>query len=598
MMRIKIMLRVVLCAIVISAVLVTLTFWTRCGDMPLNANAIGSSIGHRSNIDAYDYDEITTLADKQKMNDQNFNAKQDVSDISCVINNEYNVPCKEDTGGEVYVPFSFLHDYFEVYGERVDGKKKGEKPHFDWQHSYSKIFKPRGMYSPTGVFMSFEHYNVEIRERVKCISGIHGVPISTQWSANGYFYPIQISQFGLSHYSKNLTEKEPTVITYEDGQKVRRSKWLIPKDGSRLERVTDNGMQSVIRFQTSESRLKDGIRLMLDKSSPLLVLSLDFKFVNNASVTVVLRHRSNGKMFNVHYVQNKVTLQSKGNNIYYGIGIHSVWSRMTRDLIVDLQKGLSLQQIPKKQNKANKIRIDAIIIRGTGFLDNLTLSSTNHMTQFFDAAKWLIANQDSEGGWPISVTRKISGGALVLPPGWYSAMAQGQAISVLVRAFHRSGNKTYLNAALDATKLYRVPSENHGIMTKFENNYIWFEEYPTVPSSYVLNGFMYSLIGLYDVKTVCPLRRKGRLCTDANKLYEEGVKTLRKMLSLYDSGSGSIYDLKHYTLGSAPNLARWDYHSTHINQLLLFSTIESDPIFETTAERWISYMKGKRAAHN
>ena len=41
-----------------------------------------------------------------------------------------------------------------------------------------------------------------------------GVPLSTQWGPQGYFYPIQISQYGLSHYSKFAVEKEPQRSTY------------------------------------------------------------------------------------------------------------------------------------------------------------------------------------------------------------------------------------------------------------------------------------------------------------------------------------------------------------------------------------------------
>lgn len=49
--------------------------------------------------------------------------------------------------------------------------------HFDWQHSYSRVYPPGEKYSPEGVFMSFAHYNVEVRDRVKCISGVEGNPI-------------------------------------------------------------------------------------------------------------------------------------------------------------------------------------------------------------------------------------------------------------------------------------------------------------------------------------------------------------------------------------------------------------------------------------
>jgi hypothetical protein len=57
----------------------------------------------------------------------------------------------------------------QVYGEMAhDGAR------FLWQHSYSRVYPVEETYSPYGVFMSFDHYNVEVRERVKCISGIEG----------------------------------------------------------------------------------------------------------------------------------------------------------------------------------------------------------------------------------------------------------------------------------------------------------------------------------------------------------------------------------------------------------------------------------------
>ena len=45
-----------------------------------------------------------------------------------------------------------------------------------------------------------------------------GIPITIQWDINGYFYPIQIAQYGLSHYSKNLIEKPVQYNMYENGE--------------------------------------------------------------------------------------------------------------------------------------------------------------------------------------------------------------------------------------------------------------------------------------------------------------------------------------------------------------------------------------------
>ena len=46
-----------------------------------------------------------------------------------------------------------------------------------WQHSNVKVYVPKSEYNPAAEFMSFEHYNVEIRDRVKAISGIEGLSI-------------------------------------------------------------------------------------------------------------------------------------------------------------------------------------------------------------------------------------------------------------------------------------------------------------------------------------------------------------------------------------------------------------------------------------
>lgn len=174
-------------------------------------------------------------------------------------------------------------------------------------------------------------------------------------------------------------------------------------------------------------------------------------------------------------------------------------------------------------------------------------------------------------------------------------MGQGHGLSVLSRAYYHSGGDIrYLTAALRGLKPFRVTSSEGGVRATFADKYHWYEEYPTKPASFVLNGFIYSLLGLYDLITIAPPGQ----AQEAEFLYNEGMISLKSMLTLFDMGSVTSYDLRHFTIGIAPNLARWDYHATHVNQLLLLSTIENEPLFKITAERWIGYMNGKRADHN
>ncbi|KAG5308593.1 GLCE epimerase, partial [Pseudoatta argentina] len=526
---------------------------------------------------------------KIKYHKDRINTESGYQEIDCHINGDYSIGCRKE-GDEVYIPFSFIHKYFEIYGKLAtyDGLER-----FEWLHSYSKIVNPKGKYDPRGVFMTFENYNVEVRDRVKCISGTDGVPISTQWESQGYYYPTQIAQFGLSHYSKNLTEPEPHRKIIEDSDKVKQN-WNVPQ-GSVMNRVYDKQTNSyVLKFATPETSTS-GISLKLDHVLDF-VLKWDFNIKDNGSVTVALQSREKKEMYYLHYVTNNIVLYNYNNHVHYGIGqANHQWKRLTRDLVVDLQKGLYLNDKSRKKIPRSKLKVVKITLYGSGMIDNMTLSTSEHMEQFYDTARWFVANQNiTSGGWPNPVRRKVASGMAILEPGWYSSMGQGHAISVLARAYYHSGETKYLQAAIRGLRPFRLTSAKGGVAALFLSKYVWYEEYPTTPSSFILNGFIYSLIGLYDLKTIAV----GKDAEEAIRLFNQGMISLKNMLTLYDTGSGTTYDLRHFTLKTAPNLARWDYHSTHINQLLLLNTIDNDPIFITTAERWIGYMNGKRAAHN
>ncbi|CAG9760784.1 unnamed protein product [Ceutorhynchus assimilis] len=537
----------------------------------------------------------TDTINSQNPNDSSVNAKafeaQGSEEIDCDINGEYVIGCKKE-GIEVYIPFSFLRRYFEVNGKLAtnDGISR-----FEWSHSYSKIYHPKSKYDPRGVYMYFENYNVEVRDRVKCVSATDGVPVSTQWESQGYYYPTQIAQFGLSHYSKNLTEPEPRRKIIEDGEK-ELAKWIIPQSAA-LQRTWNHNVDSeILEFKTSEN-YNEAIKLKLDHVLDF-VMRLDILLNGNSSLTVILQNRETKDAYFLHYIFSDILITSQDSNIYHGIGSTMEWKKLTRDLIVDLQKGLNYASKDKSKHKIprSKLKVIDIMLRGSGAIDNLTLSSSEHMQQFYDAAEWFVKYQDADtGGWPIPVKRRLASGFMVLESGWYSAMGQGHAISVLARAFyHSDGDERYLNAALNGLKPFRLPSSEGGVLATFLNKFHWYEEYPTKPASYVLNGFIYSILGLYDLMSIAPVDQ----AQEAEFLYNEGITTLKNMLPLFDMGSATVYDLRHFTLGIAPNLARWDYHATHINQLLLLDTIEEEPLFQTTAERWIGYMNGKRADHN
>lgn len=59
-------------------------------------------------------------------------------------------------------------------------------------------------------------------------------------------------------------------------------------------------------------------------------------------------------------MNNNKCLSLQDENIYHGIGKVNVWKHLTRDLIIDLQKGLAYQDKPKRKLSRNKYKVNML----------------------------------------------------------------------------------------------------------------------------------------------------------------------------------------------------------------------------------------------
>jgi len=208
--------------------------------------------------------------------------------------------------------------------------------------------------------------------------------------------------------------------------------------------------------------------------------------------------------------------------------------------------------------------------------------------KFLRVANWFIENQDNKGGWAYKFDHHFYPGRLEkLKAPWYSAIGLGMAMSVLSRAFHLTGENKYTKSALRSLKIFKTPVDKQGILSKFENKFFFYEECPTDPPSFILNGFMFSLLGLYDLS-------KTTNDKEALDLYNLGIISLKRMIPLYDLGNRTAYDLTHYTTnGGYPNVAKWGYHITHVHLLEAINSIEKDNKLNEALVRWKEYLIGK-----
>ena len=174
---------------------------------------------------------------------------------------------------------------------------------------------------------------------------------------------------------------------------------------------------------------------------------------------------------------------------------------LIRNICIDACKALKLLWCEKclQTIRIPYYKLYQIGLKGNGRIENGFFSNKVPEIKLAKlAADYLVFSQTgATGGWMINITRKFDRtGKISIQPGWYSAMAQGQAISLLCRLYNTTMKRSYLNAASNALKLFQVDVKLGGISTKFLNDesVVWFEEYPTKPASlYVLNGFIYSI---------------------------------------------------------------------------------------------------------
>jgi len=206
------------------------------------------------------------------------------------------------------------------------------------------------------------------------------------------------------------------------------------------------------------------------------------------------------------------------------------------------------------------------------------------MEKFFLIADWLCSHLElnSQGvpvwhhhfDWEYRETLKAP---------WYSALAQGQGISVLVRAYKESGDPKYLDCARQAYIALKKPIADGGVVFVDESGALWFEEYIVSPPTHILNGFIWALWGVYDFALATKENAAG-------ELFRLGVRTLLHNLLHYDLGFWSLYEQSGTRL---PMVASSFYHQLHIVQLRVMYRLTSKEAFSQTAGRWQSYTRSR-----
>jgi len=200
------------------------------------------------------------------------------------------------------------------------------------------------------------------------------------------------------------------------------------------------------------------------------------------------------------------------------------------------------------------------------------LSNEQNLKGFCNCTNWLAHNltiQDNKAyaynTFPLP--------AYGLNPPWASALTQSTVLVALQLRYGYEQNNYWLDLGEKVLNTFQS-GENSFTVTLSDSSY-WYEEYPSDPHSFVLNGMLSTLLNLHTYYTATS-------DTIALKLFDKGYQAVLQKLPEYDATFISLYDLQG-------RIASMGYHCMHIDLLKELDAVRPDPLPEAYIHKWSIY---------
>lgn len=252
--------------------------------------------------------------------------------------------------------------------------------------------------------------------------------------------------------------------------------------------------------------------------------------------------------------------------------IKGYYNNLTEKVTLDKEHYCTVNVFPhKSETKYDGVRDVffpiSIFQYGLASYDLFLMNKDQYMlSKFSTHVQWAYEHQNIDGSW--------DNFGFIYPDAKYSAMAQGEGASLLLRGFIQLGEKKYFEAAKKAID-YMITDVNEGGTTSYNGKEVIMLEYTHLPA--VMNGWIFAIFGLYDLTLVCD-----------DKIYKETLEktldTLKEKLKEFNCGYWSLYDLEG-------KIASPFYHNLHIAQMEALYLITGDIIFDEYACKWRKQQK-------
>lgn len=210
----------------------------------------------------------------------------------------------------------------------------------------------------------------------------------------------------------------------------------------------------------------------------------------------------------------------------------------------------------------------AIFQYGLGAYDlYLVTEDEKYLKKFLQCANWALENIDSQGRW--------NNFFFYCPDTPYSAMAQGEGTSLLVRAYIYTGDNKYLDMAQKAINFMLLSIENGGTV-KYENGKAFLMEYTF--KGMVLNGAIFAWWGLFDYVSI----------THDTESYKNALGlTLNSIIEILPKFKYPYWSM--YSLDGL--IASPFYHNLHIAQMQAMYDLTGMHVFKDYSILWRKQQK-------
>lgn len=215
----------------------------------------------------------------------------------------------------------------------------------------------------------------------------------------------------------------------------------------------------------------------------------------------------------------------------------------------------------------NPTRVAAYAL--SNYNEFLSIGSTECREIFLKCANWFLGFGDARYEY------QFDWNDLKAP--WISCMAQGEAASVLVRAYRTTNNIAYLDHAEKSLRPFFFSIPEGGVQSKLDDGSLFLEEYPSRKPTHVMNGFLYAMIGLAEF---CDARESNKHIS----LYMKLIETLNGNVRLWCNGRWSLYE--DPAVAGGMNFCTPSYHNLHISQLAWVCARNEMPELRRVVSSW------------